>query len=359
MTNNLQNYRVALVGLSRIFKLHLRGVAETDGLELAGVCDLDRKLVEANAAPLGVPGFTDMGEMNTTLRPDIVVLATNTASHAPLTLLCAEAGVRAVVCEKPMAVHPKDAREMVRACEERGVLLVINHQRRMGDLAPVIEMLQEGIIGDLVELRGYCAGDFLSDGTHLVHSLTELAGRPEVQSVVAALDLEGGLAERYGHPVEAGAHVVLSCAGGLPVELSTGRFAFRHAYQEYHLTGTKGMLWRTGDKLAPNWFICDGGPGDRQVRVERDNWFPYPVATTQGGPWRALEGIPERSAIGEVYAALRDSLATGAEHPLSGSRTLPVQELITAAYLSGVRRAPVTLAEAGACERFPLENLPS
>jgi predicted dehydrogenase len=217
-------------------------------------------------------------------------------------------------------------------------------------------MLQDGLIGELVEIRGYCAGDFLSDGTHMVHSVTELAGQREVKSVVAALDLEGGLDERYGHPVEKGAHVVVRCDGNLLIELSTGSFAQRHAYQEYHLTGTRGMLWRTGDKLRPNWFICDRQGGDRQVRVGKENWFPYPVPCVEGGPWRALEGVDERDAMGEVYAALRDSLDTGASHPLSGKRTLPVQELITAAYLSGIRRAPATLADAAACERFPLEE---
>lgn len=351
--------RVALAGLSRIYKLHLRGIAGTEGMELAGVCDLDPALVERSATELGVPGFTDLRQMVETLRPDIVILATNTASHAPLTLLCAGLGVPAIVCEKPMAVHPKEAREMVRACAESGTLLVINHQRRMGDVAPVVRMLEDGLIGDLVEVRGYCAGDFLSDGTHLVHSLMELTGRLEVKSVVAALDLEGGLGERYGHPVEKGAHVVVRCTGDLPIELSTGSFAQRHAYQEYHLTGTRGMLWRTGDKLRPNWFICDGTPGNRQIGVEKENWFPYPVPGAQCGPWRALEGVDERSAIGEVYGTLRKWLSGGKEHPLSGSRTLPVQELITAAYLSGIQRAPVTLEEARACERFPLEEYAS
>lgn len=352
--------RVALVGLSRIYKLHLEGIANTAGLELVAVCDLDPALCSKAATETGVPAYADLDRLLAEQQPDIVTLATNTASHAPLTLRCAEAGVGAIVCEKPMAVHPQQAREMVRACAQNGVLLVINHQRRMGDLVPVIAKMQEGVIGELVELSGYCAGDFLSDGTHLVHALMALAGQPKVEQVLAALDLEGGLTQRYGHAVEKGLHAVLTCEGGMPITLATGSFARRRAYQEYHITGTQGMLWRTGDKLKPQWFINDGKPGNRQVRVAKEHWFAYPIPCSDGGPWRALEGMgPPRNAIVEVYAAVREALRAGAPHPLSAERTLPVQELITAAYLSGLRRAPVTLADAAACERFPLEDMQS
>jgi predicted dehydrogenase len=346
---------VAVVGLGGICTLHFFAIAEARGVELAAVCDLNAELVAKYSAELGVPGFTDLTALLADIRPDVVVVGTDTSSHARLTLMAARGGARAVHCEKPMAVHPSDAREMVSVCKDAGVLLTINHQRRMADVTAVRTFIENGGLGDLLELRGYCAGDLLGDGTHLIDSLLALAGDPEVTEVLGALDLSHvGL--RHGHPVEAGSHLEIQVGHAIQMSVATGSFAPRRAYQEYHVIGSKGSLWRAGDILTPNWFVADGQPGTHAAAFDQDLWFTHPHPSEGGGLWRAFDygGLNSNNGAVAAYEQIVASLATGSPHPLDGRRTLAVQNVITAGYQSGLDRAPVALEAINALERFPL-----
>jgi len=349
------NLRVAVVGLGGISKLHFRAIAEARGVELAAVCDLNPDLVAKCSEELGVPGFADLTALLAEIRPDIVTVGTDTRSHAFLTLLAVRGGVRAVHCEKPMAVHPSDAREMVAACEAACVRLTINHQRRMADVGAVRRFIEKGGIGDLLELRGYCAGDLLSDGTHLIDSLLALAGDPPVTEVLGALDLSGATI-RYGHPVESGSHLEIQVGNAMYMSVATGSFADRRAYQEYHVVGSKGSLWRAGDILTPNWFISDGQPGTHAASFNPKLWFAHPQPVETGGLWRELDcgGLNSINGAVAAYEQIVAALATGSPHPLDGRRTLTVQNIITAGYQSGLDRAPVALEAVNALEKFPL-----
>ena len=348
-------FKVGLVGLGGISKQHFKAISDSEEMELAAVVDLNEALVQEKAAQFGVPGFTDLVEMVSKAKPDVVVIAVDTAAHAALTLQAAQLGVRAIHCEKPMAVHPSDARRMVEACEESGALLTVNHQRRMGDLAPMIAAVADGLIGDLRELYGYCAGDFLSDGTHLLDSLLGLAGDPEVTQINAGIDLSR-LDQRYGHIKESGAFAVLETKAKIRLSLFTGVFAARRAYQEYLIVGSKGMLWRSGDNTKPfNWFVCDGFGGDLRLTTNADIWFNMPLAGEgEGGPWRGWTPPEEPNPGKAVYDGIAKALRDGTGHPLNGRRTLQVQNLIGGIYLSGLRRRGVTYEEAEAIETFPL-----
>jgi len=55
--------------------------------------------------------------------PDIVSLILPAAYTYGAVIACAEAGVRVVSCEKPIAAELSKADEMVRVCRERGTLL--------------------------------------------------------------------------------------------------------------------------------------------------------------------------------------------------------------------------------------------
>lgn len=349
------NLRVAVVGLGGIAKLHFLSIAEARGVELAAVCDLNADLVARCSAEMGVPGFTDLKALLADIRPDVVTIGTDTSSHARLTLMAARGGARAVHCEKPMAVHPADAREMVAVCESAGVLLTINHQRRMGDVLAARRFIENGGLGDLVELRGYCAGDLLGDGTHVIDSLLALAGDPEVTEVLGALDLsQVGL--RHGHPIEAGSHLVVQIGHALQLSVATGSFAARRAYQEYHIVGSKGSLWRAGDTISPKWFISDGRPGTHAAAFDPKRWFTHPQPVETGGRWSVFDSDELSSNNGAVaaYEQIVASLATGSPHPQDGRRTLAVQNIIIAGYQSGLDRAPVALESVNALTHLPL-----
>eukprot|EP01046_Picozoa_sp_COSAG06_P072733 COSAG06_NODE_21415_length_757_cov_2.393617_1_plen_164_part_01 len=61
-----------------------------------------RERFEARAGG-GVTTYADWEEMLAAEKPDIVGVATYTPQHAEMTIACARQGVKAVLCEKPVA----------------------------------------------------------------------------------------------------------------------------------------------------------------------------------------------------------------------------------------------------------------
>jgi predicted dehydrogenase len=80
---------------------------------------------------------------------DAVYIATPPSSHKPLALLAANAG-KHVYVEKPMAMRFDECREIVDACESKGVrLFVAFYRRAMPRFLKVREWLQAGVIGEV------------------------------------------------------------------------------------------------------------------------------------------------------------------------------------------------------------------
>src|SRR5438874_676923 len=173
-----EKYRVAIIGCGRprsheaatgfgMSHAHAKGFANTGRCELACVADISRENAEAFAGEHGNPAsYLDYHELLAQEKPDIVSICTWPHLHAPMVIAAAEAGARAIHCEKPMAPTWGEARAMARACDERNVQLTFNHQRRF--LAPfqsARQLIRDGAIGDLRRIEGAC-GDLIDWGTH-------------------------------------------------------------------------------------------------------------------------------------------------------------------------------------------------
>ena len=61
--------RIGIVGAGGMGMSHAAAISELGEFELAGLCDVDREMVEATAGKSGVPAFTDYTEMVRASRP--------------------------------------------------------------------------------------------------------------------------------------------------------------------------------------------------------------------------------------------------------------------------------------------------
>ncbi|MCG9894565.1 MAG: Gfo/Idh/MocA family oxidoreductase [Fimbriimonadaceae bacterium] len=277
--------------------------------------------------------------------PEIAVIATPNFNHAELALQAVASGVRAIFLEKPMAVHLADARWIVEACESAGVLLVVNHQRRLlPELIKMREVIASGVLGSIELIRSCGAGDFLSDGTHAVDSVRHLLGdvqaewvfgqvfrAPNPESVVGEDGVWTGPGCRYGHPVEEAALAVAGFPDGVRAEFHWGSlFPAGRWYQDYEVIGSRGRLHRFPDgREGPRLEIDLGG-----------GWEPLPFDETPGP---------------SALARLARSLETGENHPMNGRVGLADMELVTAVYESAARRVRVEMPPSAG--RFPLLDL--
>ncbi len=115
-------------------------------------------------------GFTDVYEdyhsMLAEVKPDMVSICTWPHLHERMVIDCAEAGVPAVHCEKPVADTYGAAKRMVQAAEAAGMKLTFNHQRRYGKpFYMAKELLDAGAIGQLQKIE-IGAGNLYDYGSH-------------------------------------------------------------------------------------------------------------------------------------------------------------------------------------------------
>ena len=118
------------VGLGRMGRRHLQ-VAKNLGFEILGVYDplpesVDLALKECGLLPSIV--FDSAQRMLESVRPDALVVASTGPSHCEYVCIGAAAGVRYVLCEKPMAVSVAECDRMIEACAASGTSLAVNHQ---------------------------------------------------------------------------------------------------------------------------------------------------------------------------------------------------------------------------------------
>jgi len=136
--------------------------------------------------------YADWREMLDKEALDIVSVATYSPVHAEITVECAERGIRAIYCEKPIATRLPDAEKMLAACEKSGSLLAINHNRRFdSNYRRLRDLISNGGLGEIISVNLQWAGGRLGNvGTHNFDAAAMLTSS-RIESVSGTLDLAG------------------------------------------------------------------------------------------------------------------------------------------------------------------------
>ena len=74
--------------------------------------------------------YTDHEQMLDGEDLDVVVVATSDHRHADIVVNSTNAGVKGIICEKPLATTLEDVDRMIEACESAGVVLTVDHTYR-------------------------------------------------------------------------------------------------------------------------------------------------------------------------------------------------------------------------------------
>ena len=121
------NVRIGVIGVGHLGQHHARLLASMDGVELAGVCDINRPRADEIGAKFGATAFGDSRELLG--RVDAVTVAVPTVAHLDVALPFLQAGVATLV-EKPIAPSVADADRLVDAAERGGAMLATGHTER-------------------------------------------------------------------------------------------------------------------------------------------------------------------------------------------------------------------------------------
>src|SRR5215218_2088522 len=119
-----------LIGASTIAKEWVIGAIRGAGGEVACVLSSDAVRGARFASENGIPRHTtSLDELVADPGVQVVYISTTNELHRDQTVAAARAG-KHVLCEKPLALTLEDAREMVRACRDAGVVMGTNHHLR-------------------------------------------------------------------------------------------------------------------------------------------------------------------------------------------------------------------------------------
>ena len=126
--------KYALIGCGRIAINHIKAVIKNQ-LEFVAVCDIVAEnmtvLLEKGGLEkdTSIRHYTDYRKMLEENEIELVGIATESGIHAEIALYCIDHGVNCII-EKPIAMSIRDAEEIIRRSEEKGVKVAACHQNR-------------------------------------------------------------------------------------------------------------------------------------------------------------------------------------------------------------------------------------
>ena len=333
----------ALVGCGRIAKRHseLLGHGQIAGARLGGVADIVAEKARRIGEQFSVPWFQDMHEMMATVKPDVVVVLTESGNHAKHVIELARYG-KHIVVEKPMALTIDSADAMIEACLAHNVKLFVVKQNRFN--VPVVKMreaLEANRFGKLVmgtvrvrwcrdqsyydqdAWRGTWAldgGVLTNQASHHVDLLQWMMGDVEsvfAKSTTALVDIEA----------EDTAVVVLKFrSGALGIIEATTAARPKDLEGSISILGEKGSVEIGG--FAVNemkvWNFTQKLPGDAEVMTKysvnppnvygfgHQAYYEHVVESIERNSQHLVDGLGGRRSL-ELITAIYESIETGKE----------------------------------------------
>ena len=200
-----EKIRIGIVGTGGISHSHMQAYNSLENVEVYAACDMNSERVKGFAEKYGIRHvFTDYHEMLRMKELDAVSVCVWNNAHAPVTIAALNAG-KNVLCEKPMAMNTREAREMEAAARAAGKLLMIGFVRRYGNDTRIMQdFIRAGRMGDIYYAKASnlrrCGnpGGWFSDksrsgggplidvGVHIIDLVRYLMGKPKAVSVSGA-----------------------------------------------------------------------------------------------------------------------------------------------------------------------------
>jgi len=305
---------------------HAEGYESSPDAEIVAAADISQENLDAFTEEHDIPrGYLSAEAMFANELLDIVSICLWPHLHAPMTIQAAEAGVKAIHCEKPMALTFGEAKRMVEVCKANDVVLTFNHMRRFG--APFRKakaLLDAGAIGELTRLEAFTS-NLYDWGTHWFDMLFFYNDETPVDWVIGQIDARGS------HPI----------FGAMVEGQGLSLFQYQNGVMGLMVTGSKNESLKSancGNRLIGTRGTLEVGvSGGADLRMRNPD---------TGGRWETIEvegGMHGANLHALGILDLIASLKEDREPELAARKAFQATELIFATYESSRRRARVDL----------------
>ena len=200
MSEGQTKYRVAVAGCHRMldrtlavhnFAAAFNAVSET---EVVAVFDYGAETREQFTACWrevwgDVSAYDDYGRMLEEVRPDLLCITTRQTMHADQIEAGVEAGVRGIICDRPLATTLSEMDRIVKACEDTPLLFALD--RRWS--APYVYLRENmaDLVGEVSGLVTFGLRNTIYHGCHWYDATLALLGDPEPVWVGGLIDHTG------------------------------------------------------------------------------------------------------------------------------------------------------------------------
>ncbi len=346
----MKKVRIGVIGLG-VGKSHIKSYQQHPSAEVVAIADPDPARLAEVGDRFNVPSrYESAASMFASEKLDVVSIATPNKFHKPLTLAALKAGCH-VLCEKPMAMNAREARDMLAAAKKARKHLMINFSYRFyGQSVALKKEVEAGTLGDIYFARtiwhrrrgmpgfgGWFGqkslaggGPLIDLGVHRLDLALWLMGYPKPVWVIGSaynhIAAAQAKKERKAFDVEDMAVGMVKFANGatLEIEASWAANIAEAELMETRLFGTKGGLVQRNVGEAYDF--------EAELYVERDG-AQYDM--------KLHPPVPSASSAPEV---LVDAVLGKCAPIATGEEGLIVMELLDAIYKSAATGRPVKVS---------------
>lgn len=257
--------RIAVIGTGGWGAQHARIFSRRHDTDLVAVVGRDPQKTAARAAEYGTTPYTDIDEMLTAARPDLVTVCLPNEGHFAPTLQLLEAGVPLLV-EKPLVFDLAEADALLAAAGDSFFAINFNH-RFAEPVQRAKAAIEQGVIGDPVFATWRFGGE-ANHGTSRHANLieTQCHGFDMLEHLVAPISSVAAQMTDKTYGDWSTVAIALEFANRA-VGTMLGSYDSSYAYPDSQLievNGTEGRLvihdtvqgltiQRAGDEMAQHW----------------------------------------------------------------------------------------------------------
>jgi predicted dehydrogenase len=314
-------YRAAIIGCGRIgggygsthyageVASHASGYMGDPRVDLVAAVDPDRDARDRFRARWAIEKlYGSCDEMFAAEQIDIVSICTWDEEHLGAVHAAVRAGVRAILCEKPLAPTLAKAKEIVDLCARNNIELFVGYQRRWEPThCAARDFIASGQMGDVLAVHGYYVGGLRHNGCAWINLARFLVG--DIARASAMVPTRVGSADPS---IPISLEFARGCSGSL---LAADRDAY--SVFEIDVLGTRGRL-----------RFCDAGEELEAWQVGEDKRYPgFRRLLRSQHPWPK----PQLSeALNMSISHIVDFLDGTGENASSGSEAVRDMEIVEA-----------------------------
>jgi predicted dehydrogenase len=345
--------KVAVIGVGGIARTHMPGWAESPHTEVVAGSDVSEAFLMKWGTEHGITRLTtDAEELINDPSIDIIDICTPNNFHAPLAIAALKAG-KHVLCEKPLAPNPALIKDMIKARDKSGKLLMTaQHFRFSGSAKAMKAELATGVLGDIYHARSWMLrrasaptrpGFILKDqatggacidiGVHILDLTLWFMGNPKPVSVTGVSRTE--LAHKKG---------AFSVWGGsIPAEMNVEEFASAFVRFETGATLILEVSWllhhdTPGEDMQMWLYGTEGGSHWPKCEIYQTNY------ATQQLYNRSLQFKKDiREPHAQECVEFAQAVVDGAPSPVPAEHSLQVLTILDGIYRSQDSHAEVKL----------------